>query len=80
MTARSFSAPLDAAQLHQLQRGQDRRERIAQLVAEHGQELVLGAAGLLELAQQRLALACVCSSTRRASTCSVTSTATAIMP
>ncbi len=27
---------------HQLQRRQDRRQRIAQLVAEHGQELVLG--------------------------------------
>ena len=41
-----------AAQLHQLQRGQDRRERIAQLVAEHGQELVLGAVRRLRLGAQ----------------------------
>ncbi|HET6912577.1 MAG TPA: hypothetical protein VFH71_04420 [Rhodanobacteraceae bacterium] len=33
------------AQLHEMQRGDDRRERIAQLVAEHRQELVLGAIG-----------------------------------
>ena len=32
-----------AAQLHQLQRGDDRRQRVAQLVAEHREELVLGA-------------------------------------
>ena len=31
-----------AAQLHQLQRRQDRRQRIAQLVSEHREELVLG--------------------------------------
>ena len=36
-----------AAQLHHLQRGQDRRQRIAQLVPEHRQELVLRARGLL---------------------------------
>ena len=39
-------AGVDAAQAHQLQRGQDRRQRVAQLVAEHGQELVLGAVGV----------------------------------
>ena len=32
---------IDAAQLHELQRRQDGRERIAQLVAQHGDELVL---------------------------------------
>ena len=37
------------AQLHQLQRGRDRRQRVAQLVPEHGQEFVLGAAGRLRL-------------------------------
>ena len=41
--------PAVAAQLHQLERGEDRRERIAQLVAEHRQELVLGGAGSLRL-------------------------------
>jgi hypothetical protein len=34
-----------AAQPHQLDGGRDRRQRIAQLVAEHRQELVLGAVG-----------------------------------
>ena len=34
-----------AAQPQQLQRREDRRERVAQLVAEHRQELVLGAVG-----------------------------------
>ena len=32
----------------------DRRQRIAQLVAEHGQELVLGAVGLFGLRAQLL--------------------------
>ena len=36
-----------AAQPHQLQRRQDRRQRVAQLVAEHRQELVLRAVGAL---------------------------------
>ena len=36
-----------AAQLHQLQRREDRRQRIAQLVSEHRQELVLRAVGTL---------------------------------
>ena len=36
-------AGLDAAQSHQLQRRQDRRQRIAQLVTEHREELVLRA-------------------------------------
>ncbi len=34
---------LAALDLHQMQRRDDRRERIAQLVAEHREELVLGA-------------------------------------
>jgi hypothetical protein len=34
-----------AAHAHQLQRGDDRRQRVAQLVAQHRQELVLGLAG-----------------------------------
>ena len=38
-----------AAQLHQLEGRQRRRQRIAQLVAEHRQEPILGAAGLLRL-------------------------------
>ena len=46
---------LVAAQPHQLQRGQDRRQRVAQLVAEHRQELVLGAVGRLGLARAPLA-------------------------
>jgi hypothetical protein len=37
---------------HELQRGQHRRERVAQLVREHGQELVLAAVGLLHLAEE----------------------------
>ena len=41
-----------AAQRHQLERGDDRRQRVAQLVAEHRQELVLGAIGDLGLAQR----------------------------
>ena len=47
MIVRSCSSAVAAAQPHQLQRGQDRRERVAQLVAEHRQELVLGAVGRL---------------------------------
>ena len=52
-----------AAPLHQLQGGQGRCERIAQLVAEHGEELVLAPArllrdlGALALAAQRFVLA-----------------------
>ena len=49
MIARSFAKRLGVAQLHQLERGEDRRERIAQLVAEQGQELVLGAVARLRL-------------------------------
>ena len=37
---------------HDLERGDDRRERVAQLVAEHGEELVLGAVRDLGLAQR----------------------------
>ena len=44
MTVRSRSES-GAAQLHQLQRRQDRRQRIAQLVPEHREELVLRAVG-----------------------------------
>ena len=40
---------------HQPERGDDRRQRIAQLVAEHREELVLGAARRLQLAEQLLA-------------------------
>ena len=47
---------LVAAQAHQLERGDDRRQRVAQLVAEHGEELVLRAVGHLGLGP-RLALA-----------------------
>ena len=43
-----------AAQRHQLQRRQDRRQRVPQLVAEHRQELVLGAAGRLLGGAQRV--------------------------
>jgi hypothetical protein len=39
--------PPVVAQLDQLQRRDDRRERVAQLVAEHREELVLDAVGLL---------------------------------
>lgn len=42
-----------AAQPHDLERGGDRREWVAQLVAEHGQELILGAARLLGLLEER---------------------------
>ncbi len=52
------------AQRHHLERGLDRRQRVAQLVAEHGKEVVLGPAGLLgalllggELGQQAADLA-----------------------
>ena len=38
-------AGLDAAQLQQLQRREDRRQRVPQLVAQHREELVLGAVG-----------------------------------
>ncbi len=41
---------VDAAQAQQLERREDRRERIAQLVAEHRQEFVLGATGDLRVA------------------------------
>ena len=41
---------VDAAQLHELQRRQDRRERIAQLVTEHREELVLRAVRALGVA------------------------------
>ncbi len=44
-----------AAHAHQLQRGDDRRERVAQLMAEHGQEFVLGAVGCRQFFQQALA-------------------------
>ena len=61
LACRSMIAPLlldlgRALQLHQLQRGQDRRERVAQLVAEHRQELVLGASCLFEAIARRLEL------------------------
>jgi hypothetical protein len=42
---------------HHLERGDDRRERIAQLVAEHREELVLGAVGDLGVAQRVARLA-----------------------
>ena len=51
-TCRSITSLLSgprAPQPQDVQRGHDRRERIAQLVAEHGQELVLGATGLRRL-------------------------------
>ena len=48
--ARAPSARAVAAR-HQLERGDDRRERVAQLVAEHREELVLGAVGDLGLAR-----------------------------
>ena len=47
-----MSSRVDAARprsSHQLERGDDRRQRIAQLVAEHRQELVLGGVGALGL-------------------------------
>ncbi len=40
-------ARIGMAHAQELQRRQDRRQRVAQLVPEHGQELVLGAAGHL---------------------------------
>ena len=46
MIARSRSTLAVVAQLHAAASAvSDRRERVAQLVAEHGEELVLGAAG-----------------------------------
>jgi hypothetical protein len=39
-----------AAQLHELQGGEDGRQRVAQLMAEQGEELVLAAIGLARLA------------------------------
>ena len=45
---------LRIAQLHQLERGHGRRQRVAQLVPEHGEELVLGLVGVLGLATRRL--------------------------
>jgi hypothetical protein len=49
-------APVLAAHAHQLQRGDDGRQRIAQLVAQHGQEFVLGLAGGRQFGQQFRAL------------------------
>ena len=43
-----------AAHAHQLERGDDRRERVAQLVAEHREELVLRAARRLGGGRARL--------------------------
>ena len=45
-----------AAQLDQLERGDDRRERVAQLVAEHREELVLGAVRVLRREPRRALL------------------------
>ena len=64
MTARSLGARRVAAQLHQLQRGQDRRQRIAQLVAEHREELVLRAVRLLGVARAPPRPACLCAPAR----------------
>ena len=55
-----------AAEMHQLQRGQDRRQRISQLVTEHREELVLRAVGV--------------SASRRAFASSVTSKHTTAIP
>ena len=44
----------DAAQPHQVQRRRDRRQGVAQLVPEHGEELVLGAVGGLRRVAQLL--------------------------
>ena len=45
MISRSRVERVVAAQLHELQRRHDRRQRVAQLVAEHGQKFILGAVG-----------------------------------
>ena len=45
-----------ASQLHQLQRGGDGGERVAQLVAQHGQKLVLGPAGSFQFGKELLVL------------------------
>ncbi|MEQ9073984.1 MAG: hypothetical protein RLP09_09020 [Sandaracinaceae bacterium] len=45
-----------AALLHQLERGEDRRERVAQLVAQQREELVLALVGDLQLLLHALAL------------------------
>ena len=45
-----------ATELHQLQGRQDRRQRIPQLVAQHGQELVLGPIGGLRRLPQPVEL------------------------
>ena len=50
-------ARLLAAQTQQLKRGQNRRERISQLVSEHGQELVFGRIGVFGLLGEPLQLA-----------------------
>ena len=42
--------------LHHVQRADDGRQRVAQLVAEHGEEFVLGARGVLRALQQALVL------------------------
>ena len=45
-----------SARLHQIQRHEDGRQRIAQFVAEHGEKFVLAAPHLRELPRQRLGL------------------------
>ena len=57
MTARSRFHPAVAPQLHQLQRRENRRQRVAQLVSEHRHELVLGAVRRLGGFEQLAALA-----------------------
>ena len=42
--------------LHHVQRADDGRQRVAQLVAEHGEDFVLGARGVLRALQQALVL------------------------
>ena len=65
MIVRSRSRAVDAAQPHQLERGEDRRERVAQLVAEHRQELVLGAVGGLSRLARALTSSVTSKTTRR---------------
>ena len=74
MTVRSRSESGVAAQPHQLQRRQDRRQRVAQLVAQHRQELVLGAVRPLSAASRSSF------TWLRACTCSVTSDAMTKIP
>ena len=45
MTGAFLQQGLAAFELHELQRGEDRRKRIAELVAEHCQELILRPVG-----------------------------------